>query len=535
METIKKGVEKVKEMAHQAPTEKDSKPGMLTRQTGCPVFHNKVSMTAGPQGPLVVSDTHLLEKIMLFNSEKIPARNVHALGTGAHGTFTVTNPDLSKWTCAKLFSEANKKTDLFVRFSGIFTEQGDADTTRDPRGFAIKFYTEEGNWDLLGINTPCFLVRDAKVGPDAIHANKRDPRTGMWSPTQAWDFTANHPEALHQILMLYTDRIGTPLSYRHMNAYGCHTFSFVNAEKQRFWVKFHIISMQGARGMTRDQAKLVAGEDPNFLSRDLKEAIDKSDYPHWRFCFQVMPEAEGYRHPWTFDATKVWSHREYPLIEIGTIELNRNPIDYFSEVEQAAFSPVNVVPGIGLSPDKLLQGRLLIYDDTQRHRIGPNFKQLPVNRPKFETHTQRVGGAMNTEVKDHFPHYWPSDFGGPQPAEDGTKSVEIGFRCDGDAGFYAPIEEGSDSDLYKQPADLLKVLNSVDREHLCDNIASSLEKVRSDSVVSKMLYHLHKIDQHFGDSIENKLKARKMGTAKKSEGEMLIEKFHMMLHHEAKA
>jgi len=454
-----------------------------------------------------------------FAREKIPARNVHALGTGAYGSFTVTN-DISKYCKAKLFSEVGKKTNIFVRFSGIFTEQGEPDTTRDGRGFAIKFYTEEGNWDLLAINTPVFPLRDMKIGPDQIHSFKRDPRDGMWNPTTLWDFALNHPESFHQILMLYTDRGGTPMSFRAMNSWGCNTFSFINSNNERFWVKFHLLSALGSLGLTQHQAKLVAGEDPNFLTRDLRDAIARGDYPKWRLCVQIMPEEEGYRNPWAFDATKVWKHKDYPLIEIGTLQLDRNPIDYFSEVEQAAFSPARIVPGISFSPDKLLQGRLFIYGDAQHHRIGPNYQMLPVNRARCPvSNNYMLEGTMNTEIKDWFPHYSPSTAGGPKPAE---KLTEPSFRCDGKADFYAPLNEGSLDDYYSQPAEFLRVIGGAQYNNLCDNIALSWLRVQDETIPPKLLEHFRKMDTKFANLIEQRYRGFKEGTLPMSEEQLLV-------------
>lgn len=491
-----------------------------TRMTGCPIAHNKNSLTAGLHGPVLLQDDLLLEKITQFTREKIPARNVHALGCGAHGTFTVTH-DISKYTKANLFSKVGEKFDVFVRFSGIFTEQGEADTVRDPRGFAIKFYTKEGNWDLLGINTPVFNLRDAKIGPDAIHAFKRDPRTGEWNPLQSWDFIVNHPESLHQVLMLYSDRGGTPMSYRHMHGYGCNTFSFINSQGNRFWVKFHILSPLGAKGLTVSQAKIIAGEDPNFLSRDLREAIERKDFPKWRFCCQIMPEEEGYQNDFAFDPTKVWKHKDYPLIDVGELELNRNPVDYFSEVEQVAFSPLNVVPGISYSPDKLLQGRLLIYDDAQHHRIGPNFKQLEINKPRgIEINNNcALGGNMQLDTRNKFPHYYPSNFGGPQPNQ---KYLDPPLRCDGPADFYDYPNEGTDEDYYRQPSDFVKLLSEKDRENLCLNIAISLGKASDEDLVNQVISHLCKIDQTFGKRVEKLVNRRNESLENKTESERMV-------------
>lgn len=414
-----------------------------------------------------------------------------------------------------------KQTNFFTRFSGIFTEQGDADTSRDPRGFAIKFYTEEGNWDLLGINTPVFSLRDAKLGPDNVHAFKRDPRTGMWNANQFWDYVANHPESLHQIAMLYTDRTGTPMSFRTMNAYGCHTFSFVNCNNERFWVKFHILSMQGARGFSLHEAKAIAGEDPNFLARDLKQAIDNGNFPKWKLFVQIMPEAEAYKHTWTFDATKVWKHKDYPLIEIGTLEVNKNPIDYFTEVEQAAFSPATVVPGIGLSPDKLLQGRLLIYDDTQHRRIGDNFKQLPVNRPlkQAESNVHYLGGHMRYDIKNQFPHYHTSVYGGPQP---NASYEEPPFKTDGHVAAYDYPGEGTDDDYYGQVRDFWNILPFDQRDHLCMNMAASFEKIVDSRILSMMMSHISAIHPQWSKRVQEYMAQRQ---TLKSPNEQICERY----------
>jgi len=528
METVKKVVESASKAVTslgETMMGNDGAPtGTLTKMTGCPVAHVKNSLTAGPNGPVMLQDTFLLEHLTQFTREKIPPRNVHALGTGCYGTFTATN-DISKYTSAKLF-KVGTKTELFTRMSGIFTEQGEADTTRDPRGFALKFYTSEGNWDLMAINTPVFNVRDAKMGPDAVHAFKRDPRTGMWNPTQLWDFVVNHPESLHQVTMLYSNRGGCPMSYRTMHGYGCHTFSLLNENKERHWVKFHLIADLGAKGLTTKEAKLIAGEDPNFLSRDLWDAIERGDYPRWKFCIQVMPEEEGYKHSWTFDPTKVWKHSNYPLIEVGTIELNRNPTDFHSEVEQVAFSSANVVPGIGFSPDKLLQGRLLIYDDAQHHRLGTNFKQLPVNRPHgVEPKTKNVGGEMNFEVKNKFPHYSGSVFGGYQPD---PKYTEPPFKVDGPVDYYDYPGEGTDEDYYGQVKDLWEVMIDEDKRELCFNIAVSIEKVPS-QLAEKVVQHFGKISPKCAEGIRQICSQRKQGTKSKTEGELVVEKMHQTL------
>jgi len=355
-----------------------------------------------------------------------------------------------------------------------------------------------------------------KVGPDAIHAFKRDPRTSEWFPTQSWDFVVTHPESLHQALMMYTDRDGTPASFRYMNGYGVHTFAMINEQGKRHWVKFHLISEQGTKGLTLDQAKLLAGEDPNFLGRDLREAIARGDFPKWKFCIQIMPEEEGYKVPFAFDPTKVWSHTDYPLIEIGSVVLNRNVTDFHSEVEQVAFSPANIVPGLGFSPDKLLQGRILVYDDTQTHRLGPTFKQIPVNQPKCPLHTMYVGRPGNHETSIKFPHYYPNSFNGYKPD---AKYTDPPLKVDGNVGYYDYPGANTDKDWYGQSREFVGVLSSIDFDHMCLNIALSLEKVTSMDVVRKAMQHFAKIDPKLSGTIERIMSDRKTGAVPKTESE----------------
>jgi len=493
----------------------------FTRMNGCPFSDIKNSRTAGPTGPLV-SDIFLTEKLQHFAREKIPARNVHALGTGAYGKLTVTN-DISKYTKAEIFSRVGHTTEFACRLSGTFTEQGDSESFRDLRGFAMKFYTPEGNWDLMTINTPVFAVRDAKAGPDQVHAFKRDPRTAMWNSDQFWDYNATHPEGLHQLAMIYTDLMGTPMSYRLQDWYGCNTYSMYNSKNERVWVKFHLKNMQGSvKGFNLEESKAVAGEDPNFLSRDLYESIQKGNYPRWKLMIQVMPEEEGYNNNFTFDCTKVWSEESNPLIEVGDIELNKNPANYFSEVEQIAFSPANVIPGIGHSPDKLLQGRLLIYDDTQLHRIGPNFKQLYINRPhNIEPMNNYLGGNMNLEVKDKYPHYSPSLLGGGLKPDPSTK--EPPMRTDGPADFYNYPGEGSDDDYYGQVAVFWKQLPQDQKENMCKNIAYSLSTVSSQKIIDMMLFHFNKCSPNWSRMVEEKINQFRNGK-EKSPSQLLTEK-----------
>jgi len=505
----------------------------ITNSSGCPIFSNSYSMTAGPTGPTLVQDTDLFDKLQHFDREQIPQRNVHALGTGAYGTFTCTN-DMSRHTCARIFCEKGQKIDLFARFSGIFTEKGEAETVRDPRGFALKFYTKEGNWDLLAINTPVFNVRDAKLGPDAIHAFKRDPRTHEWNSDALWDFVVNHPESLHQTLMIFTDRDGTPASYRNMNAYGCNTFSLFNDKGERFWVKFHVISQLRSLGLDGQQARLIAGEDPDFLSRDLRKAIENRNFPKWTLSVQIMPEEEGYKNPWTFDCTKIWCHDDYPLQELGIIELNRNPTDFHAEVEQVAFSPSNTVRGIGFSPDRLLQGRIFLYPDTQFHRLGSNFKQIPINIPHTDLVTPYVGGMHQMEYgKTKFPHYHPSCFlGGSQRQTSdtsarteqrkmGAKDQEPAIKCEKGAYYRIP-EEGSDEDYFKQPKAFLEALSSKDCDHLAINIALSLSKCER-KICEMSVDMLKKVCENLAKKVQEQCYKLKDGTSESvTQGQKLM-------------
>jgi len=385
--------------------------------------------------------------------------------------------------------------------SGTCIEKGEPDTTRDVRGFAMKLYTEEGNWDLMCINTPVFLNRDMKSGPDGVHAMKKDPRSGLANPTMTWDFIATHPESLHFITMIHTDMSGTPTSYRNMHAYGCNTFSFINAKKERFWVKFHLVCQQETKGFDQEEAKKLMGEKPDLLSRDLYEAIHAGNFPKWKLCFQMMPEAQVYQYPFAFDPTKVWPKNDFPLTEIGIIELNKNPVNYHNEVEQVTFSPARVVPGISYSPDRLLQGRLLVYDDTQKYRVGAHHNQLFVNRPHgIIPNNNYYGGPMNNEIKDKFPHYWPSTFGGPQPD---PSYLEPPVKCDGPAGYYDLPYEGSDADYYAQVRDFFNLLTPSEQENTIANFGVSLKKVTSPQVVTAMLNHLTAIDPKLGSGVKN--------------------------------
>jgi catalase len=343
----------------------ETKSKVMTTDAGRPVGDNQNSLTVGDRGPIVFEDFLLFEKMAHFNRERVPERVVHAKGSGAYGTLTVTNPDMPKYTTAKLFEKVGKQTPMFLRFSTVGGEKGSADSERDPRGFAMKYYTEEGNWDLVGNNTPVFFIRDPLKFSDFIHTQKRDPQTNLKSPTMMWDFWSLSPESLHQVTILFSDR-GTPDGYRHMNGYGSHTFSLINARNELFYVKWHFKTKQGIKNFTREEADHMKSVDMDHSQNDLFHAIEKGDFPKWKVQIQIMPEAEAQTyHVNPFDLTKVWPHADYPMIDVGELELNRNPENYFAEVEQAAFDPKNVVPGMGFSPDKMLQGRLISYPDVR--------------------------------------------------------------------------------------------------------------------------------------------------------------------------
>src|ERR1700728_3912501 len=385
----------------------------LTTASGIPYAENENSMTVGPRGPILLQDFILHEKMAHFNRERIPERVVHAKGAGAFGTFTVTN-DISEYTKAKLFNKIGKETKIFLRFSTVGGEKGSADTERDPRGFALKFYTEEGNWDMTGNNTPVFFIRDPLKFADFIHTQKRDPETTLKSPTMMWDFWSLSPESLHQVTILFSDR-GTPDGYRHMDGFSSHTFSLINDKDELFYVKWHFKTKQKIKNFTREEADHMKSVDMDHSQSDLFRAIEKGDFPKWTVQIQIMPEAEAATyHINPFDLTKVWPHADYPVIEIGELELNRNPANYFAEVEQAAFEPRNVVPGMGFSPDRMLQGRLISYPDAHRYRRGVHYEALPVNQPKCPYASYNRDGSMRFDDNGGIgPNYEPNSFGGP--------------------------------------------------------------------------------------------------------------------------
>src|SRR6202790_1086033 len=445
-----------------------NRPPTLTTASGAPVDDNQNSITAGPRGPVLLQDYWLLEKLATFNRERIPERIVHAKGSAAHGTLTITN-DITKYSKAGVFSKIGKQVPAYLRFSTVAGERGAADAERDVRGFALKFYTEEGNWDLVGNNTPVFFVRDPLKFPDFIHTQKRDPKTNLRNNAAAWDFWSLSPESLHQVTILMSDR-GLPRNFRQLNGFGSHTYSFINAKGERHWVKFHFTTMQGHSFYTDQEAAEVVGSDRESAQRDLFENIERGNYPRWRFSVQVMPEDEAETYRWNpFDLTKVWPHADYPLIEVGILELNRNPENYFGEVEQAAFSPANIVPGIGHSPDKMLQGRLFSYGDTQRYRLGINFNHIPVNAPRcpFETYHRdakrgtdgNLGGTLT---------YNPNSAGLWDNQPD---FAEPPLALEGDAAHW---DHRVDDDHWEQPGNLFRKMTPAQQQLLFENTARAM-------------------------------------------------------------
>jgi catalase len=441
----------------------------LTTVAGAPVSDSQNSMTAGPRGPMLLQDVWYLEKLAHFDREVIPERRMHAKGSGAFGTFTVTR-DITKYTTAKIFSKVGKKTDMFVRFSTVAGERGAADAERDIRGFAMKFYTEEGNWDLVGNNTPVFFLRDPLNFPDLNHAIKRDPRTNMRSAKNNWDFWTSLPEALHQVTITMSER-GIPVSYRHMHGFGSHTFSMINAKNERVWVKFHLVTQQGIKNLTDAEAEAIVAKDRESHQRDLYEAIERGDFPRWKMYIQVMTEEQAQKMPYNpFDLTKVWYHKDFPLIEVGEFELNRNPDNYFADVEQAAFNPANVVPGIGFSPDKMLQGRLFSYGDAQRYRLGVNHHLIPVNAPRCPVNSYHRDGQMRVdENAGSTIGYSPNSYGAWQ---DQPNLKEPPLKLYGDADRWNFRED--DSDYYTQPGKLFRLMNPKQKKALFENTARAM-------------------------------------------------------------
>ncbi|AEC21468.1 catalase [Pusillimonas sp. T7-7] len=472
----------------------------LTTAAGAPVVDNQNIQTAGPRGPALLQDVWLIEKLAHFDREVIPERRMHAKGAGAYGTFTVTH-DITQYTRAKIFSEVGKQTPMFARFSTVAGERGAADAERDIRGIAMKFYTEEGNWDLVGNNTPVFFFRDPLKFPDLNHAVKRDPRTGMRSAQNNWEFWTGLPEALHQVTIVMSDR-GIPSGFRNMHLFGSHTFSFINANNERFWVKFTFKTQQGIKNLTDAQACELVGKDRESSQRDLFEAIENKDFPRWTVYVQIMPEKDaGTYHLNPFDLTKVWPHGDYPLIEVGVLELNRNPENFFAEVEQAAFTPANVVPGISFSPDKMLQARLFSYGDAQRYRLGVNHHQIPVNAPKCPYHSFHRDGAMRVD----------GNYGGitgNEPNTQGEWQEQPDFRepplsIEGAADHWNHRE---DTDYFSQPGNLFRLMNDEQKQALFNNTARAIAGVSKD-VQDRHIDHCTQADPAYGAGVAAAIKA----------------------------
>lgn len=473
----------------------------LTNSAGIPYYNHEDSQTAGPRGPVLLQDFVLQENLAHFVRERIPERVVHAKGTGAYGTFTVTH-DISKYTKAKLFSNVGNSCRIFTRFSTVGGEKGSADTERDPRGFAVKFYTEEGNWDLVGNNTPVFFIKDAKKFPDFIHTQKRLPKTNLKSATMMWDFWSFNPESLHQVLILMSDR-GTPHGYRHMHGFGSHTFSMINAANERVWVKFHFKTKQGIKNFTDEDAVKMKGENPDFAQEDLVKSIEAGDFPKWTLYLQVMTEDQAKEFRWNpFDVTKVWFHDEFPLIEVGEMELNEIPVNYFAHVEQAIFSPSNLINGISFSPDKMLQGRLFSYPDAHRYRVGANAHLLEVNRCPFMVNNYQRDGAMadSSHYKDA-PNYYPNSFDEIKPSTD-YKNFEEDLDSTRVANFN---RNENDDDHFTQPGLLYsKAMNESDRQNLISNIVTSMKGIsgpKRDEIINRQLCHFFRANIDLGMKI----------------------------------
>ena len=472
----------------------------LTTANGAPVVDNQNAMTAGPRGPMLLQDVWYLEKLAHFDREVIPERRMHAKGSGAHGTFTVTH-DITKYTKAKIFSEIGKQTDMFMRFSTVAGERGAADAERDIRGFAMKFYTEEGNWDLAGNNTPVFFLRDPHNFPDLNRAVKRDPRTNMRSAKNNWDFWTSLPEALHQITITMSER-GIPLSYRHMHGFGSHAFSMINKDNERVWVKFHFETQQGIKNLTDEEAANIVANDRESHQRDLLESIDKGDFPRWTMYIQVMTEEEALNMPYNpFDLTKVWYKKDFPLIEVGYIELNRNPDNYFAEVEQAAFNPANVVPGISFSPDKMLQGRLFSYGDAQRYRLGVNHYQIPINSPKSPTNVYHRDGQMRVDSNAGSTiGYEPNSYGKWQSQPEFKDPV---LSLSGEAADHWNFRD-DDDDYYTQPGKLFRLMSPEKQQVLFDNTARNMGDA-PDEIKIRHIKNCLKADPDYGQGVADAL------------------------------
>ena len=494
----------------------DQRPAVTTTDAGIPASSDEYSLSVGPNGPLLLQDHYIIQKMAQFNRERVPERVVHAKGSGAFGYFEVTE-DVSQWTRAAFLNKVGKRTKVLARFSTVAGEQGSADTERDPRGFALKFYTEEGNYDLVGNNTPIFFVRDPSKFQDFIHSQKRMPDTDLRSHNAMWDFWSLSPEAMHQVTFLMTDR-GTPRTYRHMNGYGSHTFMWLNAAGERFWIKYHFKTEQGIENFSDAEAQAMTGEDPDYHRRDLGAAIARGDYPSWRLEMQIMPfaDAAGYRFN-PFDLTKVWPHGDYPLIPIGRLVLNRNPENVFAQVEQAAFEPANMVPGIGPSPDKMLLARLFSYPDTHRHRIGTNYLQLPVNQPRVEVHSYNKDGAMRYRHSGGQPVYAPNSYSGPRA--DPAQFADPGWSASGEMQRAAITPHAEDDDFGQAGTLYRKVLSDPESTALVSNIVTHMSKGVERAVQERALKLWQQVDAELSARIARGLGMGVVQTAGAGSGE----------------
>ncbi len=473
----------------------------LTTAAGLPIAENQHSKTTGPRGPVLIEGLQLIEKLAHFNRERIPERVVHAKGFGAFGKLTITH-DITQYSCADIFSEVGKETEMFARFSTVAGEKGYADTDRDPRGFALKFYTQEGIWDLVGNNTPVFFERDPIKFPDFIHTQKRDPQTGRKDPRRMWDYWSQSPENMHQLMILFSDR-GLPDGFRHMNGYGSHTFSLWNNKNERFWVKFHFKTQQGIKNLMPSEGTKLAGENPDYAGEDLFTAIEEGHFPKWDLKIQVVPEKEAENFNFNpFDLTKVWPHGKYPLIDVGVMELNRNPENYFAQVEQVAFSPNNMPPGIGASPDKMLQGRLFAYGDAHRYRLGTNYQALPVNQSITATEHYQRDGAMRFDGNfGSMDNYEPNSFNGPSEFENRDRILGPPLEINGNADFY---NSHLDNDDYTQAGNLYRLFDNDQKERTAENIAGALSSSKND-IKKRMVDHFAKCDSDLGERLQKKL------------------------------
>ncbi|AXX90254.1 catalase [Arcobacter suis CECT 7833] len=469
----------------------------MTTTAGNPISDNQNSLTAGERGPVLLQDYQLIEKLAHQNRERIPERVVHAKGSGAFGVLEITE-DISKYTKAKVLQKG-EKTKMLLRFSTVAGERGAADAERDVRGYALKFYTKEGNWDLVGNNTPVFFIRDAYKFPDFIHTQKRHPHSNMRSNTAMWDFWSLSPESLHQVTILMSDR-GIPKSYRHVNGYGSHTYSLINASGERFWVKFHFKTLQGIETITNAEAEAIVAKDRESNQRDLFENIQAGNFPKWSFEIQIMTNEEAKECSFNpFDLTKVWPHKDYPMIKVGVMTLNENPKNYFNEIEQASFSPSNVVPGISFSPDKMLQARIFSYPDAHRYRVGTHYEMLPVNRPIVEVNTYHADGSMNYEIKEPTDVYYePNSFGGP--IEDAS-FAEPAFETGNVADRY---NHRIGNDDFSQVTALFNLMSVSQKEQLFSNIAAAMDGVPR-NIVDRQISLFEQVHPDYASGVKKAL------------------------------